>query len=187
MARNLFHRMSRPIKAEPAGDDNPEVALILGAAVWEHGPSPALRRRAERALELWRSGTARLFVASGGLGRWPPTEARAIATILEAGGVPSDRIHLEDRSTSTWENLSLSLPILRRLGATRIWIVTDAYHMPRARLIARGLGLRTKAAPVPGNRPGRRRRLGWALREAPAILHHVGRRAMGRRGPGGRG
>jgi uncharacterized SAM-binding protein YcdF (DUF218 family) len=119
-----------------------KVALILGAAVWPGGtPSPTLARRTLHAASLWHRGEVEALIPCGGLGRHPPTEAEAMHRILLSDGVPPGAIRLEDRSRSTLENIRLALPILSELGATGAVIVTDATHAPRARLIARRLGL----------------------------------------------
>ena len=141
-------------------------ALILGAAVWEGGePSPTLRRRTLHALGLWRRGEADLLVPCGGLGRHPPTEAEAMRRLLIAEGVPDAAMLLEDRSTSTLENLRLARALL---GDRPVVIVTDRTHAPRARLIARGLGMDavTSSPPLRGGRW--RTTLRQALREVPA-------------------
>lgn len=158
-------------------------ALILGAAVWPGGePSPTLLRRTRHAAALWHAGAVAWLVPCGGLGRHPPTEAEAMRRILRAEGVPDRAIRLEDRSTSTHENILFARPILAALGATRAVLVTDATHAPRARLIARGLGLRA-AASCPPLRGGRRRTiLRQALREVPATGVALWRLARERRG-----
>lgn len=144
-------------------------AVILGCAVWPGGePSPALRRRAGQAAALWRRGEVEALVPCGGLGRHAPTEAEAMRRLLVEAGVPDAAIHPEGRSRSTHENLLLARPILARLGAERVVIVTDRTHAPRARLIAQGLGLRatTSSPPLRGARLGATLR--QALREVPA-------------------
>ncbi len=158
------HHAPRP----PAGSVT-RAALLLGAAVWPGGePSPTLRRRTAHAAALWRQGEVEWVVACGGLGRYPPTEALAMRGLLLAAGVPAEAIRLEDRSRSTHENLLFAKPILCGLGATAVVIVTDPTHAPRARLIARGLGIAATSS-SPSLR-GRRWRavLAQALREVPA-------------------
>ena len=174
------------MKSELAGEDNgpPRVAVVLGAAVWQEGPSPAIRRRVARALDLWHRGDAQHFVLCGGVGRWPPSEAEVMAELLCSAGVPGDRIALERRSASTWENLLFARPLLESLDARQVWIVTDDYHVPRALLMARRLGLKPSAASAHAPwTPGRAR---LALREIPAVLLHLGAIVAGRRrGPKG--
>lgn len=143
-------------------------AIVLGAAVWPDGqPSPALRRRAERAAALYRDGGIAGIVASGGLGVHPPSEAEAIRDVVTALGVPKEAVLLENRSHNTRENLSFSRALLPK-GA-QVVIVSDAWHLPRARLIARRLGLRASgvAAGFHGSRPMRVARL--MLREVAAL------------------
>ncbi|MFW2545041.1 YdcF family protein [Primorskyibacter sp. 2E107] len=152
-------------------DDPRPIALILGAAVWPGGqPSPTLRRRAGHGAQLWCDGTVRAVIACGGTGQHPPSEAEAISIICQGLGVPLSAIHLEDRSTTTEQNLRLALPILDALGARDVIIVTDRYHAPRARLMARRVGLtaRTDCPPIPKRR--RLKILRQTLREIPACL-----------------
>ena len=139
-----------------------DAILILGAAVWANGPSPTLRRRALHGAALWHAGAAQWVVACGGLGRHPPTEAAAIREILLAQGVAQDAILQEDRSTTTLENIRFALPLLKERGLSRIIIVTDATHGPRALLVARHFRLRARHS-APSIRGSRKRSL---LRQA---------------------
>ena len=90
--------------------------------------------------------------------------------LLIESGVPSASIHLEDRSTSTAENIAFAARILGDLGIASVVIVSDTYHLPRARLLARRLGLtvETSAPPRKGSRP--MTQVKGALREVPAYL-----------------
>lgn len=164
--RPSLRPMTTPSRSAPGPP--PAAALILGCSVWPGGPSPALRRRTGHAAELWHRGEVAWLVPCGGLGRNPPAEAEAMRDLLLSHGVPARAIRLEDRSRNTHENILFALPILAEIGATRAVIVTDRTHAPRARLIARGLGLRaTSSSPsLRGARLGST--LGQALREVPA-------------------
>jgi uncharacterized SAM-binding protein YcdF (DUF218 family) len=115
--------------------------VVLGAAVWADGPSPTLTRRCLHAAKLWHAGGFDAIIVCGGLGQVPPSEATAMARILHDAGVSEDVVHLEDQSTTTFENLTFAREILSELRCTKIMIVTDGYHRPRARLVARMLGL----------------------------------------------
>ena len=150
----------------------PRVALILGAAVWADGPSPTLARRARRGADLWLAQEVTHLIACGGLGRFPPTEAAMIARLLQEAGVPPEAILLEDRSTTTRTNIAFALPLLAQLQTDRVILVTDLWHGPRARLVARRLGLRARsvATPLRGTHPLRQARM--ALREVLGFLWH---------------
>lgn len=52
-------------------------------------------------------------------------------------GVPPEGILHETKATSTWENAILTQPLLDRLHASRIVIVTDWFHVPRALAVFR--------------------------------------------------
>ncbi|MCA0938448.1 YdcF family protein [Salipiger pacificus] len=152
------------------------VALVLGAAVWAGGrPSPTLERRALHAAGLWQAGEVAAILASGGVGRHGPSEAAVIARLCREAGVPEAALVLEERSTSTEENLRFCLPLLRAMGAGSVVIVTDGFHAPRARLAARRLGLAALGAlrsdsprvPLSANR------VKAGLREVPAYLWYA--------------
>ncbi|WP_341213441.1 YdcF family protein [uncultured Limimaricola sp.] len=147
--------------------DETTAALILGAAVWQSGPSPTLRRRTLQGAALWHIGEVSHLVPCGGLGQHSPSEGEAMQRLLIEAGVPADAIHPETTSRDTLENIRLALPILARLGVRHVVVVTDAPHLPRALLVARRHGLEARgSAPHGGGRLVPQLRL--ALREIPA-------------------
>lgn len=157
------------------------VALVLGAAVWPGGiASPSLERRARHAAQLWLDGKINKIIACGGLGQNPPTEAEVIADICIGMGVPESALLLEDTSTTTNENIRFALPLLARLSTRQVVLVTDCYHAPRARMTARGLGLKpTSSCPkLTGSHP---LRLAYAvMREGPALALYATRQLRDR-------
>ena len=164
----------------PPSDPRNVAALVLGCAVHARGPSPTLRRRTLRAAALWHGGAVGLVVPCGGLGRHPPTEAEAMRAMLLDEGVPETAILLEDRSTSTWENLAFARPLLVARGIQRVVLVSDAHHLPRAVMTARGMGLRATGAATP-LRGARASVVAKGLvREVPATLIYAARLLAGR-------
>jgi uncharacterized SAM-binding protein YcdF (DUF218 family) len=148
------------------------IAIVLGAAVWPGGePSPALRRRAEKAAALYLSGAVGGIVATGGIGDHPPSEARAIRAVAGDLGVPDSAVILEETSTTTLENLANARALLPKENP--VIIVSDIWHLPRAWLTARRLGVRAgwAAASLEGSHPLRVLRA--ALREVAAFLWHL--------------
>jgi uncharacterized SAM-binding protein YcdF (DUF218 family) len=95
-----------------------------------------------RALLL--SQRAPAILLSGGKG-----EAERMKSRLLARGVPAARILTETRSRDTRENALYSAPILRRLGAHRILLVTSGMHMRRAAGSFRKQGFDVIPAPSP--------------------------------------
>lgn len=110
-----------------------DAVVVAGAGVMPGGvPSVALQERTRRASELLAEGIAPRLALTGGVGDWPPSEAEVARRLAEGWGVPPDRIVMEDASTSTEENAAL---LARRLDARRILVVTDGYHVFRARRV----------------------------------------------------
>jgi uncharacterized SAM-binding protein YcdF (DUF218 family) len=64
--------------------------------------------------------------------------------ILVAEGVSPTMIVQEDQSSTTYENLRNAAAILSTRNIQDITIVTNGYHGPRAKLVARAFGLRPK-------------------------------------------
>src|SRR3982750_3233125 len=74
-------------------------------------------RVAERGAELFMQAWAPLVVMSGGSGRltkemWTEAEASLFAKIAMDKGVPADSILIEDRSTTTGENILFTQKLL---------------------------------------------------------------------------
>ena len=72
----------------------------------------------------------RRLVLVGG-GDFATAEADVMATFAKQFGVPAERITVESRSRSTWENADLARAIEPALP-DRIVLVTSAIHLPRA-------------------------------------------------------
>ena len=74
----------------------------------------------------------------------PVSEGRAAADMLQDLGIPADRIIVEDRSTSTAENLAFARVLIEEAGgdvaADRVVIVSSSFHLFRADLHARDCG-----------------------------------------------
>ncbi|WEV58271.1 YdcF family protein [Bifidobacterium sp. ESL0728] len=94
--------------------------IILGAGLQGTKPTPLLRGRIDKAVDLWnRQHSHGLFIVSGGQGADEEiSEAEAMKRyLIEERGVPADKIIKEDRSTTTLENLRNSKVIMdRRCG-----------------------------------------------------------------------
>lgn len=122
--------------------DKPNVVVVLGCQVRGESPSKMLRRRLDAAKELLDEYPDVKCVVSGGQGRDEiMTEAECMKDYLVQSGISEDRIIMEDKSTTTFENLKFTLEKLDELGIERdITIVTDGYHQYRASLIAKKQG-----------------------------------------------
>lgn len=128
--------------------------IVLGCGVKGESPSLMLRLRIEAAADYLKEHPDMPVVCSGGQGPGENiSEALCIARELKARGIAEERIYLEDRSTSTSENLSFSLEVIRQEGLSEsLLVVSNDFHLYRAGHMARRLGLsvQTLSAPSPG-------------------------------------
>ena len=131
-----------------------DVIIVLGAGLLRDGrPGWALTRRSRQAADLWHRGVAPFVLCTGGQAEsYPRSEAAACRYILLASGVPAAAILLEDRSRSTEENAIYSRRIFAEMGAADAVLVSDSYHMLRARWLFQLHGINTTSSPVPASR-----------------------------------
>ncbi|MGN7382643.1 YdcF family protein [Paenibacillus sp. SAFN-117] len=122
--------------SEPA-----DVAIVLGAALWNGVPSPGLRERLEGAVDLYEQGIVDKFILSGGLGTHGSTvtEAEGMKRYLLERGIPESDLFKEDEARNTLQNLSFSQNIMKANQWTTAIIVTHHYHGARALDMARFL------------------------------------------------
>ena len=158
---------------KPAGTY--DAIVVLGAAVWANEtPSPSLKRRALHAAQLFKSGKAPVIICSGGLGRFPPAEATMIKRLCMAEGIDQEKLIEEDQSTTTLENISFSTDILLDKGAKSVLVVTDRYHIPRAKMCFRFFGFECDGSGPQRGKSGTplRKCIYYHLREIAALPYY---------------
>lgn len=116
--------------------------VVLGARVYEDGVSMSLKNRLDAAAEHLKKNPEAKVIVTGGQGYNEPwTEASAEKAYLLSVGIDESRIFMEDRSTSTSENLEFSWQVIKENGLNEnIVIVTHGYHQFRARNMAEDWG-----------------------------------------------
>lgn len=121
------------------GDDDLDYIIVLGAKVNRNGiPSKPLHWRIDAAEKYLRENPKTKAVLSGGQGADEPmSEAQCMYNTLTACGIDSNRLIMEDKSTSTGENIRFSLALIEE-DAT-IGVVTNNFHVFRAVKIAEKL------------------------------------------------
>ena len=152
-----------------------DAIVVLGARVAaDHQPCPAARARVEKAVELYRRNLAPVIYFSGGLGTNSPTEAEAMREYALTLGLPADAARVEAESHSTEQNAQLTGQLLRTAGLKRAVVVSDPYHLFRARQYFRveGFEVATSPALVSERNSDPLTRMHWTLREAAALLLH---------------
>jgi uncharacterized SAM-binding protein YcdF (DUF218 family) len=93
--------------------------------------------------KTWRN----LPVLASGGGPFPEPLSVTMRHVLEAEGVPPDKIWIEIESHSTYENAVYSTNILREHGISQIVLVDQARFLPRAVACFRKQGIKVVPAP----------------------------------------
>lgn len=143
--------MAKAIKDTPA---DPSVIIILGCRVNGTSPSPMLMQRIDAAYKCLEAHPNTVAIASGGQGADEDiSEAECIKRALAERGIDESRIFLEDKSTSTRENMAFSKNIIEELEEnghelSEIAVVSNEYHLMRTRKIAKKQGLDVKCVPA---------------------------------------
>lgn len=134
------------IKAANDKPTDPAAIIVLGCRVHGENPSPMLMQRISAACRYLEEYPESVVVASGGKGEDELiSEAECIKRQLEKRGISSERIIIEDNSTNTRENMAFSKALLEEKGISgEIAIVSNEYHLLRAKTIAKKQGLDVK-------------------------------------------
>lgn len=164
---HFIDRYGQVDRARPA-----DAIVVLGARVDERGePGDSLRARTLHAVALYERGLAPKILCTGGVGDHPPSEAEAAAALARSRGVPASDLVLESRSTSTRENALYAAKIRRAKGWHEVIVVSDPYHLWRARRELTRAGLVAYPSPALDCARNRvlHRRFFWAVREVLAL------------------
>ncbi len=166
VALALMRALEPPALA--AGDRAGAQAIVILAGGRVHAApewggdtvNAATLRRTRYGAKLARETGLPVLISGGNPDRRALAEARLMQPLLEREfGVPARWI--EDGSDTTAENAKFTAALLKPEGITRVLLVTDAAHMPRALHSFRLVGLEPIAAPTGhvGSRPFRPRHL----------------------------
>lgn len=134
------------VKIISAANNTPDretTVVVLGCQVHPTGPSLMLEERLEAAYEYLSENENIKCIVSGGQGENEVTsEAECMYNWLAEKGIDKSRLYLEDKSTTTRENLEFSKKIIEDEGlCPTITIVTNDFHQYRASMIAKSLGM----------------------------------------------
>ncbi len=124
--------------------DGADAVIVLGAGLRGSRVSLTLQYRLETARAYLEEHPQTVLVLSGGQGEGETiAEAIAMKNYLVSRGVSEEKLIVESESTSTYENFQYSLALLReRMGAdAKIAFVTTEFHVYRAELVAKAMGI----------------------------------------------
>lgn len=115
-----------------------DAIVVLGASVLPDGrPSDILADRLETAADLYFAGAAPVIIASGDNRDSHYNESDAMKDYLVTLGVPDDAVYVDHAGYDTYGSIYRAT---FTYGASSMFVVTQAYHLYRALMIANLLG-----------------------------------------------
>lgn len=148
------------IASGASGTEEPEsqYLLVLGAGVNGTVPSHSLSQRLHAAYDYLTAYPGAICIVSGGQGPGEDiTEAKCMYDWLTGKGIDCSRVWMEDKATSTEENIRFTLTLIEEKTGQRpetMAILSSEYHLYRASLMAEDegitmLGVPAKTRPFP--------------------------------------
>lgn len=152
-----------------------QYVVVLGCKVNPTAPSLSLQERIDAAYEYLTANPETIAIVSGGQGADEPmSEAQCMFDELTAMGIEESRVWMEDKATSTWENLSFSLDLIEEktgVRPTTIGLISSEYHLFRAQLQADAYGVETVG--IPATTKWVALRINNYLREVAGVWHYI--------------
>lgn len=159
------------------GDPDPgcKYVVVLGAKVRHDGPSVSLQNRIDAAYDYLTAHPDTIAVVTGGQGEDEPmTEAECMYRALIGRGIDPERVWMEDKATSTWENLQFSLDLIEGKTGTRpesIGIISSEYHLFRAGLFADAC--QVESVGIPAKTTLKSQKFNHFMREVAGVWHYI--------------
>ena len=150
-----------------------EYLVVLGAKVRPDGPSVSLWDRINAAADYLNAHPGTIAIVSGGQGADETiSEAQSMHDELVKLGIDESRIWMEDKAGSTDENMRFSLDLIQEKTGTRpekLGILSSEYHLYRASLMAKKLGIDFVGVPAKTSRLSQL--INHAMREVAGVWH----------------
>ena len=150
-----------------------EYLVVLGAKVRDDGPSVSLWDRINAAADYLKAHEDTIAIVSGGQGEDEPiTEAQCMHDELVKLGIDESRIWMEDKATSTDENMRFTLDLIEEKTGTRpekLAILSSEYHLYRSSLMAKKLWIEFVGVPAKTSRLSQL--VNHAMREVAGVWH----------------
>ena len=124
-----------------------DVVMVLGAGLDGDKVSKTLKTRLDGAIDyVSKEDGYDFIIVSGGQGHDELiSEAEAMRRYLVDAGIPNERIVLEDKSTSTFENFKFSRSIIEEntkkdIDTLNVKVFTNGFHCLRSYFLGKRLG-----------------------------------------------
>lgn len=152
-----------------------DVGLVLGSKVERDGtPSARLRARLDTAVECYRASRFPAVIVSGGFGKEGFDEALVMRDYLVAQGIPAECVIVDSEGTTTYASARTMRRIARERKFKSICVVSQYFHIPRARLALHRFGFASVSSAYA--RFFEPRDVYSSLRELPGYVKYLVRR-----------
>ena len=153
-AQILLFRLAELVPAATRAGSPPQAIVVLGGDVARSLPpgeafdvGPLSLDRVRTAARLHRQTGLPILVTGGPVSPAgePVADVMAVALLQDF----NTQVTWQDTSArNTWENASASAALLRSRGISSVYVVTQEWHMPRAMIAFRHVGLHVVPAPT---------------------------------------
>ncbi|MGX7417939.1 YdcF family protein [Carnobacterium gallinarum] len=128
--------------------------IVLGSGIRSEDVPPLLKSRLDKGIEYYLKNPKAKLIVSGGQGPDEPvSEAFAMKKYLLSQNIPEQHILVEDRSTTTYENMLYSKKIIEQdwqeKTSPSIIFSTNNYHVLRGSLYAHKVHLKAEGVGAP--------------------------------------
>ncbi len=119
-----------------------DVAVVLGSKVMPDGtPSPRLKARLDRGIELYRDNRVAFVLVSGGTGKEGFSEGLVMRDYAVAQGVPQDRVIMDEFGNTTRATAENAARMMQERGLTTAIAVSQYFHITRTRMALNDAGI----------------------------------------------
>lgn len=119
-----------------------DIIVVFGNKVRDDGvPSDRLRLRLDRAKELYDTGYADYIVVSGGMGKEGHDEASVMMKYFSDTGVKPSSLITDSNGYDTYNTAKNVKTIMTDRGFSKAIVVTQYYHIVRARMAFHNFGI----------------------------------------------
>lgn len=148
IAAQVMHQASLD-QSRPA-----DAIVVFGAAEYVGRPSPVYRARLEHAYQLFELGMAPLVITTGGSGKDPNfSEGQVGRDYLANRGIPDVNLIAETQGTDTEHSARRVAAIMQANDLKSALLVSDAYHVYRAKRMMEHEGITVYTSPRPDSVP----------------------------------
>ena len=159
------------------------VLIVLGYPQDSDGnPTPIQLARVTEAVHEYERGVAPRLILTGGVDRNRFVEARVMARVAQAQGVPESAIFVEPEARDTIQNACYAVRIMKAHGWRSAEVISSTSHLPRAGLIFNSMSLewRTHTAPPLGSESAADSSVATAFETLKTVRYLVWSRQMER-------